>query len=116
MPADPRKHLWDALEAARKIQRFAAGLDLQAYQADELVRSAVERQFEIIGECLVRLRREHPDIAAQVPNLHRIIAFRNVLVHGYASIDDKLVWGVVEAQLPALCAHLNLELDRFSTD
>jgi uncharacterized protein with HEPN domain len=69
---------------------------------DELLRSAVERQFEIIGEALAGLARDEPDVAAGIPDHRRIIAFRNILIHGYATVDDKIVWGVVEGNLPAL--------------
>ncbi len=66
--------------------------------------AAVERQFEIIGEALAGLRRADPPAAARIPDLPRIIAFRNVLIHGYATIDARLVWGVVENDLDGLRA------------
>ena len=69
--------------------------------------AAVERQFEIIGEALNGLRRVDPAVAAQIPELPRIVAFRNVLIHGYATVDDRLVWSVVEGALPSLLARLN---------
>ena len=43
-------------------------------------------------------------MAAKIPEFRRIIAFRNVLVHGYASVDHWLVWGIVEHKLPGLRA------------
>jgi len=46
-----------------------------------------------------------------IPDLPRIVAFRNVLIHGYATVDDRLVWGVVEANLPRLLALLIRMLD-----
>jgi uncharacterized protein with HEPN domain len=69
--------------------------------------SAVERQFEIIGESLNRLSRIDPPTAANVPDLPRIVAFRNVLVHGYATIDDALVWEVATTPMDSLIATLN---------
>ena len=63
-----------------------------------------ERQFEIIGEAFAGLRRVDPAVAAAIPDLPRIIAFRNVLIHAYATIDPRLVWGVVENDLPGLRA------------
>jgi uncharacterized protein with HEPN domain len=74
---------------------------------DEMLRAAVERQFEIIGEALSGLKRVDPAAAAAIPDLARIIAFRNILIHGYASVDDRLVWGVVESDLPALRSALD---------
>ncbi|MBT9609733.1 MAG: DUF86 domain-containing protein [Aquabacterium sp.] len=100
------KYLWDASRAAERITRFTAGETLQSYVQDDMLRSAVERQFEIIGEALGQLRKAFPEVAAQVPDLPRIVAFRNVLIHGYASIDDQLVWGMVVAYVPSLARQL----------
>ncbi len=67
-----------------------------------MLRSAVERQFEIVGEALVGLLRVAPDLEARVSDTRRIIAFRNRLIHGYASVSDEVVWGVIEANLDGL--------------
>lgn len=72
------------------------------YEADDYFRSAVERQFEIIGEAFSQLSRLDPATAAAIPELPHIVGFRNVLIHGYASVDNKLVWGVVETHLAPL--------------
>jgi uncharacterized protein with HEPN domain len=50
MHADARKLLWDAREAAERVARFTSGKTFAEYEADDYLRSAVERQFEIIGE------------------------------------------------------------------
>lgn len=102
MRPEARKYLWDASQAVDRITRFVAGKTFQSYQADELLRSAVERQFEIIGESLAQLRTADAETAASVPDSARIVAFRNLLIHGYATVDDKIVWGVVEGSLPQL--------------
>lgn len=102
MNPEARKHLWDARCAAERIARFTAGRTFADYLADEMLRAAVERQFEIIGEALAACRRVDPATAAEIPDLARIIAFRNILIHGYAAVDDKLVWGVVEGGLSGL--------------
>ena len=67
-----------------------------------MLRAAVERQFEIIGEALRRLSKEDSPTTARISEHARIIAFRNILVHGYADIDDRIVWDVVQSKLPAL--------------
>jgi uncharacterized protein with HEPN domain len=69
---------------------------------DDMLRAAVERQFEIIGEAFAGPRRVDPGLAAGIPDLARVIAFRNVLIHAYATVDDRLVWDVAERELPAL--------------
>ena len=102
MPPDSRKLLWDALQAADRLARFVSGKSLDEYLADELLRSAVERQFEIIGEALVQLRNTDPGTAGLIPDLRRIVAFRNILAHGYASVNDRTVWGVIEGGLGVL--------------
>ncbi len=66
------------------------------------MRSAVERQFEIIGEALNRLSKVDPDLARRVPDLREIVSFRNLLIHGYGAIDHTRAWRIAEALLPAL--------------
>ncbi len=67
-----------------------------------MLRAAVERQFEIVGEATARLARLDQEIAGRIGEYRRIVAFRNILIHGYADVDDRLVWDVVEAKLPIL--------------
>ncbi len=67
-----------------------------------MLRAAVEREFEIIGEALNQLSRVAPEIASAIPELPRIVAFRNILIHGYATVDDALVWQVLKEKLPEL--------------
>ncbi len=100
------KYLWDARRAAERISRFTSGRTCDDYLGDEMLRSAVERQFEIIGETFTGLRRVDPSLAATIPDLSRIVAFRNVLIHGYATVDNRLVWGVVKGKLADLLALL----------
>lgn len=107
MQADARKLLWDAQQAAERINRFTTGKAFTDYDQDEFLRSAVERQFEIVGEALGRLAKVDPEVASRITDLARIVAFRNVLIHGYASVDNQLVWGVVEGSLASLLLKLN---------
>ena len=67
-----------------RLVRFTAGRSFDEYGQDELLRADVERQFEIIGEALTQLRNGDPETAERVPDLRRIVAFRNILAHGYA--------------------------------
>jgi uncharacterized protein with HEPN domain len=74
--------------------------------------SAVERQFQIIGEALNGLSRVDAGTASVIPELARIVAFRNVLVHGYALIDDELVWQVATTRVPRLAETFDRLLDQ----
>ena len=102
MRPEARKYLTDIQIAADRIERFCAGKRFEQYLEDEMLRSAVERQFGIIGEALSRLAKEDAAMAAGIPDHATIIAFRNILIHGYASVDDKIVWGAIENHLGAL--------------
>lgn len=104
MQRDPRAYLWDAQEAACAIQSFIANLDFEAYAANALVYSAVERKFEIIGEALRLLAKADPALAVRIPHLPEIIAFRNLLVHGYSVVDPLRVWRIANGPLLALRA------------
>src|SRR5688500_11576 len=102
MVVDPRTYLWDARQSVDAIARFTAGLSVDDYLANEMLRAAVERHFEIIGEALGRLARTSPDLAARIPNLQGAVLFRNVLIHGYAIVDNRTVWRIVQEDLPML--------------
>ena len=102
MQSESKKLLWDARTALERISRFVKDKHFTDYCADDLLRSAVERQFEITGEAFAQLRKLDGETAALVPDLPRIIAFRNVLVHGYATVDNQIVWGIIETSLRAL--------------
>lgn len=104
MARDPRAFLWDAAEAASAVAAFIEGRTRDEYLADRLLRSAVERQCEIFGEALNRLSRAAPDLAARLPNLSHAVAFRNLLIHGYATVDDATVWRIVTEDMPTLGA------------
>ena len=67
-----------------------------------MFRSAVERQLAIIGEALSQLARVDQGLAARIPELRRVVAFRNVLIHGYDQIDNAGVWRIVEADFAAV--------------
>ena len=67
-----------------------------------MLRLAVERTFAIVGEALVQLARVDQLLADRISDFRSIIAFRNVLIHEYVQVDNRLVWGIVESKLPIL--------------
>jgi uncharacterized protein with HEPN domain len=102
MRLESKKLLEDVRRATALIAQFVAGKELSDYAADALLRSAVERQFEIIGEALNRLAKADPAAADRITHTARIIAFRNILIHGYDLVDHEVVWDVIETHLPVL--------------
>lgn len=102
MERDPRAYLWDALESAVAIQKFTHGMDAATYALNDLVQAAVERKFEIIGESLNRLSKVDMELASRISNLAQIVAFRNQLAHGYASVRHQTVWKVIQDSIPGL--------------
>jgi uncharacterized protein with HEPN domain len=85
---------------------MTAGKSFTDFNSDLVLRSAVERQFEILGEALRQFARLDATLAARIPDLRQIVAFRNVLIHGYALIDRARVWQAVQNDVPGLRAIL----------
>lgn len=106
MRPESRKLIWDARDAAVRVLSFCSGKSFEDYLADEMLRSAVERQVEIIGEALNRLSHVEPEVAERVTELSKIVGMRNVLIHGYTTVDHRLVWDVVTNKVSGLAAHL----------
>ena len=104
MQRDPRAFLWDVREAAKAIQGFVAGMDTASYLANPMVQAAVERKFEIIGEALGQLLKLDPSLGQRIPDIRDIIAFRNLLIHGYAVVEHPRVLRIVHASLTTLRA------------
>ncbi len=102
MQLEIKKHLEDIRQAAELTLEFTHGKNFDHYSGDPLLRAAVERQFEIIGEALNRLARADEKVTARITDHRRIIAFRNILIHGYDMIDHRVVWDVITNHLPKL--------------
>lgn len=107
MQLEVKKLLEYIPQAAEAIRRFAGGKSRDDYAADELLRSAVERKFEIIGEALNRLGKLDESLLHCLTHHQRIIAFRNILIHGYDAIDDEVVWDVIQMHLPILLGEVD---------
>jgi len=100
-------YLWDMWDAAKAIQEFVSGKTFHHYQHERMLRGAVERHLEIIGEAANRIskdfQKEHPEIPWQ-----RIIGQRHVIAHEYGEIRHELIWKVVTVHIPELIGQLEL--------
>lgn len=104
MPRDPRAWLADIVAACDLLIEFTKGKTFSDYAVDPLLRSAVERQFEIVGEALRVTLQHQPERAANITDARAIIAFRNQLTHAYSAVDHATVWGLLERRVPQLKA------------
>ena len=102
MRRDPRVLLTDINQAGADIRSFTQDMDSASFATDERTQAAVERKFEIIGEAVNRLHAVHPDTARRIPDMRRLIDFRNHLAHGYDSVAPELVWHHIVNDLPEL--------------
>ena len=102
MPRDVRAYLEDVIEACTAIQEALGGMDVHTYQQNRLVRSAVEREFIIIGEAVLALSRSSHALFEKITHARRIVDFRNQLTHEYSTFDDTIVWAIANRDVPTL--------------
>ena len=102
MKREAQKYLYDIWRAVELLSAFTADKAFADYERDAMLRAAVERQFEVIGEATAQLARHDEALVVRIGEYRRIVAFRNILIHGYADVDNRLVWDVVETKLPIL--------------
>jgi uncharacterized protein with HEPN domain len=109
MPRSIAAYLSDIVEACDAIEAALRGVDLARYRSDRIIRSAVEREFILIGEAVSSLVRLEPGMAKGISHARMIVGFRNQLTHDYASIDDETVWAIAGHDVAVLrreCAAL----------
>ncbi len=102
MDREAAKLLRDAAKSRAAIFRITDGRTKEEMSDDRMLRSSMFWEFAVIGEAPKRLRHSHPSIAETISHLDDIIAFRNVLVHGYDIVNDDEVWPIVQRDLPVL--------------
>ncbi|MFM7164014.1 MAG: DUF86 domain-containing protein [Planctomycetaceae bacterium] len=98
---DDRAYLWDMLTAPRAVVSFVQGRTLEDYLGGLLLRSAVERQVEIIGEAARRVSREFQVAHPEIP-WRPVQARRHILAHDYGEIRHDRLWRVAIEHVPAL--------------
>jgi uncharacterized protein with HEPN domain len=102
MPRDKRAYLSDIIESCDAITVAVSGLTFENYEANRLVRSSVEREFIIIGEAMASLSRVAYNTFNSITHARRIVDFRNQLTHEYPTVDNSLVWAIIEHDVPLL--------------
>jgi uncharacterized protein with HEPN domain len=106
MQPQSRKLLEDMREAATEITAITGGKSLHDYQSSLQLRWSVERGFEIVGEALSQLSKIDLPLADKITDRRKIVSFRNVLIHGYSSVNHELTWDIVQRDLPILVSEL----------
>jgi uncharacterized protein with HEPN domain len=106
MDSQVQKFLFDIEVAIESIEKYLGDKrDFTVYKSNKMLRRAVEREFEIIGEALYRIEKIDPDI--EISGKRLIIGMRNRVIHGYDRIDDEIVWGTIVRHLPILKAEIS---------
>ena len=101
MELEIKKFLFDIQESIESIEKFLGDKrDFNVYMADKMMRRAVEREFEIIGEAMGRI--DKLDSTINISSKRQIISMRNRVIHGYDKIDNEIIWGTIVRHLPTL--------------
>ncbi|MHB8842919.1 MAG: HepT-like ribonuclease domain-containing protein [Candidatus Aquicultor sp.] len=111
MPRSALAYLSDIVEACDAVAVALDGVDLPGYEVNRTLRSAVEREFTIIGEAVNSMSRLDPELAARVSHARMIVGFRNQLVHDYAAIIDATVWAIAKNDAPVLRRECDVLID-----
>ncbi|KAF0237728.1 MAG: hypothetical protein FD181_1687 [Prolixibacteraceae bacterium] len=110
MDNEIKKYLFDIQESIDPIQKYLGDKrDFKVYMADKMLRRAVEREFEIIGEAMSRI--EKLDSTIEISSKRQIISMRNRVIHGYDKIDNVIIWGTIVRHLPILKLEIDNLLD-----
>lgn len=103
MSDEVNKYLDDILLSINRIENFIGiKKDFNIYQSNEMLKSSVERQIEIIGEAMNQILKNNPDLEDQITNARKVVNARNRLIHGYDDIDDGTIWSIIINHLPLL--------------
>ncbi len=103
--------MFDVQLACQALLQFTLDRSLDDYQADVLLRSGVERQLEIIGEALNQALKVDATVVKKITGIRQIINLRNVIIHGYADIENETIWGIVQNNVPGLHEQVRKLLD-----
>ena len=116
MQPDVRVYLHDMKRACGLIESFVKGKTVCEYAADVMLRSAVERQFEIVGEALNQMVRRFPMYQSSISEAASIVAFRNRLIHEYRTVSNSVVWAVLNEKMPVLKREVEALLEQIGDE
>jgi uncharacterized protein with HEPN domain len=91
--------LLDIHESCEKIEKYVSNIDFVAFQQNSMVREAVERNIEIIGEACNKIPEDFKSKHNEI-EWHKPIGMRNRLIHGYFSTDVALLWNTATVVVP----------------
>jgi len=96
------KWLYDINLAIEEIESFLEdnGNTFEAYKNNLLLKKAIERNLEIIGEAVNRIVKQYPEIT--IENARSIIGLRNFIIHSYDNITDETIWAIIINHMPKL--------------
>ncbi|MDB5192294.1 MAG: antitoxin [Segetibacter sp.] len=98
--------LYDVLNAIHEIETFLIDApNFSSYENDLKTRRAIERNLEIIGEAVARMQKAEPSI--YLSHARKIIDTRNRIIHGYDTVSDEIIWGIITIYLPVLKQEVN---------
>ena len=106
MQPELRARLEHVLAAGNAIVRITSGKTFADYAADDVLRWAVERQFGVVGDALRQAEKLDGSLRDRITGFRRIVDFRNILVHDYATIYDEAVWQIIQQHLPVLLSEV----------
>lgn len=101
MKPEIKKHLYDINVSINSIYEYLGDKkDFHEYLNNKLLRRAVERELEIIGEAINRALKQDSEL--KIENARKIVDTRNWVIHGYDKVDDVIIWGILINHLPNL--------------
>jgi len=109
---DDAAYLWDILDAARTAESILSNKSYVEFEREVLLKRAVERILEIIGEAANHISQEYKDAHPEIP-WKRMIGQRYFLAHEYGDIQYERLWLVVKKDIPDLLIPLKKCLSEF---
>lgn len=107
------KYILDMYNCIESIDEFFVKEEksLSNYNTNKILRLAIERNFEIIGEAANKLNKHNPNV--EITNIKKMISLRNLLIHSYDNVTNSDIWNIIENHLPILKTELKVYLDKY---